>query len=132
MENKLAGKWVIMVIHSVNPTNAKWYNPVELEAIKSSIASTKEFGTVWQDSVVNVGAYWMGQKAFSAGPIKSDASSLGQTQTWVLPTSFPSGRCLRVKADGGVLRQNGREVTWNDHGYYEIALDAGALTLSPQ
>lgn len=128
MESKLAGKWVIMVIHSVNPTQATWYNPVELAAITSSIATTKEFGTVWQDSVVNVGAYWMGQKAFMAGTTKSDGASL--TRTWRLPKTFPSGKCLRVTADGGVVTQNGKEIAWNDHGYYEIALDVGALTFS--
>jgi len=125
---KSARKWVIMLIHSVNPTNAKWYNPVDLEAITSSIAATKELGTVWQDSVVNVGAYWMGQRVVLAGSTRQDGNSL--IRSWTLPKHFPRGRCLRVKVDGGVLRQNGREIAWNDHGYYEIALDAGSLTLS--
>ena len=98
--------------------------------ITESINATKELRTVWQDSVVNVGAYWMGQKTFIAGSTKTDNTN--QTRTWTLPKNFPSGKCLRVNVDGGVLRQNSKELAWNEHGYYEIALDTGSLTLSPQ
>jgi len=48
-----------------------------------------------------------------------------------LPEHFPPGRYLRVKVDGGTLSQNGKPLAWDDHGYYEVALDAGALTLAP-
>jgi hypothetical protein len=53
------------------------------------------------------------------------------TWTWTLPAHFPPGRYLRVKVDGGTLKQGGGALTWDDHGYYEIALDAGSVTLSP-
>ena len=129
-EAKAARKWVLLLIHTISPTSANWYNPVKISEITESINATKELRTVWQDSVVNVGAYWMGQKLFTSGATKSDASN--QTRTWTLPKNFPSGKCLRVNVDGGVLRQNGKEVGWNEHGYYEIALDAGSLTLSPR
>jgi hypothetical protein len=119
-----------MLIHTIKPTKANWYNPVDVGAITSSIEATKQLGGVWQDSVVNVGAYWAGQKAFAAAAIKTvDAQ---QTWAWSLPKNFPTGRCLRVKVDGGVLRQNGKELAWNEHGYYELALDMGSLTLAPQ
>ena len=36
-----------------------------------------------------------------------------------------------MKVDGGTLTQSGRTLPWDDHGYYEIALDPGTLTLSP-
>jgi hypothetical protein len=35
-----------------------------------------------------------------------------------------------VKVDGGSSTQSGTELVWDDHGYYEVALDAGTLTLS--
>jgi hypothetical protein len=38
---------------------------------------------------------------------------------------------LRITVAGGTPSQSGRALTWNDHGYYEIALDAGSLTLGP-
>jgi hypothetical protein len=38
---------------------------------------------------------------------------------------------LRVKVDGGTLYQNGKPLPWSEHGYYEVGLDAGSLTLSP-
>jgi hypothetical protein len=44
---------------------------------------------------------------------------------------FPAGKFLRVTVDGGTLSQSGVIVPWDDHGYYEIALDAGSVTLSP-
>jgi hypothetical protein len=36
-----------------------------------------------------------------------------------------------VTVDGGTLSQGGDALVWHDRGYYEIALDAGTLTLSP-
>ena len=45
---------------------------------------------------------------------------------------FPPNTCLRVKPDGGVVKQKGAEVPWDDHGYYEISFDAGEVTLSAQ
>ena len=37
-----------------------------------------------------------------------------------------------VTTDGGVVKQNGAAVPWDDHGYYEISFDAGEVTLSAQ
>ena len=51
--------------------------------------------------------------------------------TWTLPAHFPPGRYLRVKVDGGTLTQASAPLPWDEHGYYEVALDAGTLTLSP-
>ena len=46
-------------------------------------------------------------------------------------TSRPARSCAS-RVDGGTLTQpGGRTLTWDDHGYYEVALDAGSLTLSP-
>ena len=44
---------------------------------------------------------------------------------------FPPGKFLRVTTDGGTLKQGDKTLTWNDHGYYEVSLDAGTLTPSP-
>ena len=54
-----------------------------------------------------------------------------QTYTWTLPANFPTGKVLRVKVDGGTLTQGGTALTWSEHGYYEVSLYAGSLTLSP-
>jgi hypothetical protein len=90
---------------------------------------TKSLGDVWIDTMLNVGAYWRGQKAVSSvTPTKSGADTVW---TWTLPDHFVPGKYLRVKVDGGTLSQGGRALPWNDHGFYEIALDAGSLTLSP-
>jgi hypothetical protein len=53
------------------------------------------------------------------------------TWTWTLPAHFPAARHLRVTVDGGTLSQNGEALAWDGHGYYEVALDAGSLTLAP-
>jgi len=80
-----------------------------------------------------VGAYWRGQKVLAAvtPTVTGDKRTPSQTWTWTLPAHFPPGRFLRVKVDGGTLAQRGQPLTWNGHGYYEIALDAGSVTLSP-
>jgi peptidoglycan/xylan/chitin deacetylase (PgdA/CDA1 family) len=123
------GRWLIFLIHTINPTSANWYAPIDISVITGSIAHAKSLGDVWIDSMVNIGAYWRGQKLLSTATPTSSGGS--QTWTWTLPTGFPPGRYLRVTVDGGTLSQKGMPVTWDPHGYYEIGLDARELTLSP-
>ena len=47
------------------------------------------------------------------------------------PAHFPPGKYLRVTVSGGTLTQAGSTLAWDDHGFYEVSLDAGTLTLSP-
>jgi hypothetical protein len=90
---------------------------------------SKTLGDMWIDSVVNVGAYWVAQKLFAAvTPVTAEETS---TWSWTLPEHFPPGKYLRVVVDGGALSQGGDPLIWDPHGYYEIALDPGTLTLSP-
>ena len=49
----------------------------------------------------------------------------------MLPPHFPPGHFVRVTVGGGSLQQGGHTLTWDGHGYYEVALDAGSLTWSP-
>ena len=42
-----------------------------------------------------------------------------------------TGKYLRVTVTGGTPMQGGAAVDWDDHGYYEVALDTGSLTLAP-
>jgi hypothetical protein len=84
---------------------------------------------VWIDTMTNVGAYWRGQKAF--GSATTTMSGSDKTWTWKLPANFPPGKFLRVTVPGGTLKQNGATLPWDPHGYYEIALDAGSVTVSP-
>jgi hypothetical protein len=81
------------------------------------------------DSVVNVAAYWLGQKLVTAATPTTSGPDL--IYTWELPRNFPPGKVLRITVDGGTPKQNGESLPWNDQGFYEIALDAGQLTLSP-
>ncbi|HEX3905769.1 MAG TPA: polysaccharide deacetylase family protein [Polyangia bacterium] len=126
-------RWVIMLLHSLAPTTAPWYATVDIAAVTGSIAHAKSLGDVWIDSLVNVGAYWRGQKIVAAARPVVSGTTQTQTQTWswTLPDHFPAGRHLRVRVDGGTLAQGGKALSWDGHGYYEIALDAAALTLSP-
>jgi hypothetical protein len=78
--------------------------------------------------MVDVGAYWRGQKVVAA--TTPTTANGAQTWAWTLPANFPPGKFVRVTVDGGTVSQNGTTVPWDSHGYYEIALDAGALTAS--
>jgi Polysaccharide deacetylase len=126
-------RWIIMLLHSLAPTTAPWYATVDVSAVTGSIAYAKSLGDVWIDSLVNVGAYWRAQKLLAA--VIPAVSGTTQAPTWIwtwtLPDHFPAGKHLRVRVDGGTLVQGGKTLTWDGHGYYEVALDAGALTLSP-
>ena len=122
-----AGRWIILLLHSIAPTTSRWYATVEITAITGSITHAKSLGDVWIDTMANVGAYWRGQKVLVT--VTPTTSGNTQTWTWTLPPHFPTGKYLRIKVDGGTPSQGGTPLTWDSHGYYEIALDAGSLTL---
>jgi peptidoglycan/xylan/chitin deacetylase (PgdA/CDA1 family) len=127
---RAAGKWRTVLVHGFAGGTDSAYQPVSITEFTSSVSYTKSLGDVWIDTMLNVGAYWRAQKMLTAvSPTTSDVN--GQTWTWTLPDHFPPGRSLRVTVGGGTLTQAGSALAWNDHGYYEIALDAGTLTLSP-
>jgi peptidoglycan/xylan/chitin deacetylase (PgdA/CDA1 family) len=120
--------WLIFLFHTITPTLNNWYGPVDIGAITGSMDHAKAPGDIWIDTMVNVGAYWRAQKMFSAlSPVTAHGVT---TWTWTLPAHFPPGKVLRVKVDGGTLRQRGFRLVWDHHGFYEVALDAGELTLS--
>jgi len=124
------GAWTTVLVHGFLGGSDGAYQPVDIGEFIASVNHAKSFGDVWIDSVVNVGAYWRAQKVFAG--ITPTTSGNSTTWTWTLPPHFPPGRVLRVKIDGGTLTQpGGRTLAWDDRGYYEVALDAASLTLSP-
>jgi hypothetical protein len=123
-------KWIIFLIHSILPTVNQWYNPTDIGQITTSMTYGKSLPDAWTDTMVAVGAYWRGQKIVMAAPFTMASGST--TWTWTLPPHFPPGKYVRVNVTGGTLTQNGGPpLAWNDHGFYEVALDPGTLTLSP-
>jgi hypothetical protein len=124
-----AGKWVIVLLHSIAPTTNRWFATVDISSITGSISHAKSLGDVWLDTMTNVGAYWRAQTLFAG--LKPAISGTTQTWSWTLPPHFPTGKFLRVKVDGGTLSQAGKTLVWDEHGYHEVALDGGSLTLSP-
>jgi peptidoglycan/xylan/chitin deacetylase (PgdA/CDA1 family) len=124
-----AGKWLIVLVHGFTGGSDGAYQAVDFGEFVAAVEHAKAFGDLWLDSLVDVAAYWRAQKMFS----RLSPTKVGDvaTWTWTLPPHFPPGRVLRVKTTGGSLAQAGKPLEWNPHGYYEIALDAGAVTLSP-
>jgi peptidoglycan/xylan/chitin deacetylase (PgdA/CDA1 family) len=126
---RAGGRWVIFLVHTLTPTGAVWYAPVATTEVTAAMAHAKALPDVWTGTLVDVGAYWWGQKLVTEA--KPAVSGNTTTWSWTLPPHFPPGKILRVKVDGGTPSQNGEPLTWSDHGYYEVALDAGSLTLGP-
>ncbi|HVV50516.1 MAG TPA: polysaccharide deacetylase family protein [Polyangia bacterium] len=123
------GRWVIFLVHTLMPSDAVWYAPVATTEVTTAMRHGKSLPDVWTGTLVDVAAYWRGQQILSAAkPVVAGAVT---TWRWTLPPHFPPGKVLRVKVDGGTPSQDGRPLAWSDHGYYEVALDAGALTLAP-
>ncbi|MGA3049735.1 MAG: polysaccharide deacetylase family protein [Terracidiphilus sp.] len=121
-----AGNWQIFLFHSLGGDGG--YAPVNIADVIASIDHAKSAGDIWIDSMVNVGAYWAGQRAVTNATItKSGENTL---ITWKLPDHFPPGKYVRVTVTGGTLKQSGRVLTWNPAGYYEVALDPGSLTIA--
>ena len=56
---------------------------------------------------------------------------IAETPRLIRPANFPPGKYLRVTVTGGHVSQNGQQLAWDTHGYYEISLDEGSLTVGP-
>lgn len=123
------GGWRVVLVHGFTGGSDGAYQPVSITEFTSSVEHAKSLGGLWIDSVVTVGAYWRAQKLVAASSPTTSGSN--KTYSWTLPANFPPGKCLRVKIDGGILTQGGKELSWDGHGYYEVPLDAGSVTLSP-
>jgi peptidoglycan/xylan/chitin deacetylase (PgdA/CDA1 family) len=122
------GKWQTVCIHGFNDVADSSYLPVDFNGWKAGVeyAQTKN---VWLGSMVQVAAYLIGGKAVSSATPMADGE--GQKWTWTLKDTFPPGHYVRVTVDGGTLSQGGTPLVWNEHGFYEVSLDEGELTLSP-
>jgi hypothetical protein len=120
------GRWMIYLFHTLLPTTQDWGGGVDIGAVTGNMAHAKALGTVWVDSVVNIGAYWRGQQLLQAATPMTSAGTT--TWRWTLPANFPSGRKLRVTVNGGTLTQDGKPLTWDRRGYYEVSLDAQSLS----
>jgi hypothetical protein len=75
----------------------------------------------WCEGITNVGAYRQGQKLISASATTS--------ATWTLPNHFPKNMRVRITTTGGTVTQKGETIPWDEHGDYEISLDAGEVTI---
>ena len=126
-----AGGWRIILVHGfIGSSNDDGeYQPVNLTDYTAGITHAKGLGNMWIGRLVDVAAYWLGQKAFGSATTMTSGSN--KTWTWTKPSNFPPGKYLRVTVAGGTLTQGGQTLPWNDHGFYEIALDAGSVTLGP-
>lgn len=113
------GKWRIFVIHGFDSRNGT-YKPVPINNVTSAMSQAIKDG-FWVEGMTNVGAYWQGQKLIP--------ESAATSATWTLPANFPKNMCLRVTTSGGSVKQKGETIPWDDHGYYQISLDAGEVTI---
>src|SRR5690606_22744804 len=123
------GKWQTFCIHGVCGGSDGAYQPIDFNGFVQHVEYAKAFGDTWIGSMVDVGAYWLGRKAVMASNVQAQGQS--EVWTWTLPNNFPPGRYVRVTVDGGTLSQDGVALPWNEHGFYEVALDIGSFTLSP-
>lgn len=124
------GSWRTILMHNVDPDIKDYgYNPVALTQALAAMKYTKDLGDVWADTVVAIGSYWRAQKTLSA--VQPTSVGSDKVYSWTLPEHFPPGQYVRAMVSGGKVKQCGTELTWDDHGYYEINLDAGSLTISP-
>jgi peptidoglycan/xylan/chitin deacetylase (PgdA/CDA1 family) len=123
------GQWLIFVFHSLLPTSQNWYAGVDAANVVGSLYHARAAKDTWIDALYKVAAYWMGQKILSQ--TEPTVSGSDYIWSWTLPPHFPTGMYLRITVSGGTVSQNGQALPWDEHGFYEISLDAGSLTVSP-
>jgi Polysaccharide deacetylase len=114
-----AGKWRIFVIHGFDDQGGT-YQPVPIANVTGAMSKAVMDG-FWVEGMTNVGAYWQGQKLI---PETATTSA-----TWTVPAKFPPNMCVRVTTSGGTVTQKGETIPWDSHGYYQISLDAGEVTV---
>jgi peptidoglycan/xylan/chitin deacetylase (PgdA/CDA1 family) len=123
------GGWKVVLVHGfTQPADGSW-QPVILSDFTATVEYAKSLGSLWIDTVRNIGSYWVGQRVITKATPATSGSDLVYTWSW--PTFYPPDSCVRVSVDGGTLQQNGTALQWDDHGYYEVSLNAGSLTISP-
>jgi hypothetical protein len=122
------GKWQTVCIHGFQSGGSGGYHPVSFQGWYDGVVYAKT-KNIWIGSMEQVAAYIQGAQAIKGATTGMDGGA--QTWTWTLKDSFPPGHYLRVTVDGGTLSQDGTPLPWNEHGYYEISLDAGNLSLAP-
>lgn len=113
------GKWTIFVVHGFDSRNGT-YHPVPIASVTGAMSKAVSDG-YWVEGMTNVGAYWQGQKLIP--------DSAKTSATWTLPANFPPNMCVRITTTGGTVKQKGEAIAWDPHGYYQISLDAGAVTI---
>ena len=121
------GSWRIVLMHSFGGDDG--YNPISITEGVAAMTYAKNDGHVWVDTMTTIGAYWRVQKVIKA--VVPVTSGSDQVYSWTLPDHFPPGQFVRVTVTGGTVKQCGTTLPWDDHGYYEVALDAGSVTISP-
>jgi peptidoglycan/xylan/chitin deacetylase (PgdA/CDA1 family) len=121
------GLWETVLVHSFIPGTG--FQPVALAQFSAAVNYAKGLGDVWIDTMVDVGAYWIAGRMLTQATPTTQADT--STWTWTLPDHFPPDQFLRVTVDGGTLSQAGVPLTWDEHGYYEVSLDVGSLSLAP-
>jgi peptidoglycan/xylan/chitin deacetylase (PgdA/CDA1 family) len=114
-----AGKWRTICIHGFTGGTDSAYQPIALDSFTSAVKAAISGGS-WVETVTNVAAYQWGQKTLTGKTTSA---------TWTLPSVFPPNMCVRITTTGGTVTQKGQEVPWDDHGYYQISLDAGEVTV---
>ena len=119
----------IFLIHTISPTAANWYAPIDVSVITDSVAHAKSLGDVWIDSVANVGAYWRAQKVLSSVTPVAAGGAPGHGPGRCPRISRPTWSCASPST--AARRRRRRAAVLGSARYYEIALDARSLTLSP-
>lgn len=119
------GRWQTYCIHGFDGNG---YQAISLSGFLEHIAYAKT-KNIWIGTMMDVAAYHIGRRLVKAATPTTQGGD--QVYTWTLPAVFPPGKYVRVTVDGGALSQDGTPLPWNEHGFYEVALDAGELTISP-
>jgi peptidoglycan/xylan/chitin deacetylase (PgdA/CDA1 family) len=126
------GAWVVLQIHGIGTNTG--FNPVPPDtflALLNEVQHAQEKSDLWVAPFGEVGAYWRATDIFEQSSFESEKR--GGTYHWNIPSNFPAGVILKIRALTSVrLYQHGEQLKAAKAGFFLVSFDSKSLTVVSQ
>lgn len=121
--------WVVLQIHGIHEGG---YEPIPMETWMTIVNHTAEVqnnGSMWVAPFRDVAAYWRAQDIVERSKYKPLMTEVrGGEYAWDIPSYFPQGVVLKMRADKATkLFQGGKQLKADKNGVYSVQFDLRSL-----